>query len=147
MNFRDDITLALKNRPDIDFEFVRLHQYEEILHRFAEHFLIKGRSSLKHEWLWDGQFRHEVTSSQPQDIIASLEKVLSPMDRYWFLVSDDSAKHTTFWVADATGSGIISVLKEMYQFEYYIVDRKMNWLLCENHHGMLIEAGVPAIQS
>ena len=29
----------------------------------------------------------------------------------------------------------------MYGFEYYIVDKKYNWILCENHHDILIVLG------
>ncbi|MGB8355218.1 MAG: DUF6756 family protein [Chthoniobacteraceae bacterium] len=140
MSLRNDITSAIKNQSEIDFEFVRLNRYQEILKRIAERFLAKGCLSLTHIWLWE-EFRHTVCNTQPPDVIAAIKQRLLPTERYWFLASEEDGK---YWVANATGSGIISTLKEMYPFEYYIVDRTMNWILCENHHGLLIEAtGTP----
>lgn len=137
---RDHITEAIKNRKDIDFKFVRMLQHREILDKFIERFIEQGQLGWKrHHWPWE-VFRHQAGSSQPKDVMAVLEKRLSPAERYWFIASDSEAK---YWVADAAGSGIVSTLREMYSFEYYIMDRKMTWMLCENHHGMLIESILP----
>lgn len=136
MTLRDDITEALKAAPDTDFHFVLLHSFEGILDRIAESFLLEGRQDLRYVWLWE-RFRHQVASSHPPEALAELQSRLQPDERYWFLASD---QHGKYWVADATGSGILTALREMYCFEYYVVDRRMTWLICENHHGMLIEA-------
>jgi hypothetical protein len=34
----------------------------------------------------------------------------------------------------------------MYGFEYYIVSKKFEWLLCENHHDILIAVGQPMVE-
>lgn len=136
MTLRDDITSALSSVPETDFHFVRLHSHQDILDRIAERFLIEGRQDLRYVWLWE-RFRHELASSHPPDPLADLVRRLRPDERYWFLASDQQGK---YWVADATGSGILTTLREMYGFEYYVVNRPMHWLICENHHGILIEA-------
>jgi hypothetical protein len=136
MDLRDDITEAIKGRADIDFRFVRLNRYEAILDRFAERFLVRGRRDLRLIWLWSS-LRHEVSSSQPDDIFTTLSERLCPSERYWFIASDESSK---YWVAEASGAGIVETIREMYGFEYYISDLAMTWMLCENHHGVLIEA-------
>ena len=143
MNLRGDITEAIKGRPDIDFSFVRLTRYESILNRFAERFLVRGRQDLRLHWLWTS-FRHQVSSIQPEDIFATLEQRLSATSRFWFIASD---QHSKFWVAEATGAGIIETIREMYCFEYYITDLAMTWVLCENHHDILIEASAATLQT
>lgn len=136
MTLRDDITAALVSVPETDFHFVRLHSFQPILERIADRFLLEGSRDLRFVWLWE-RLRYQTTSSQPANVLAELEHRLSPEARYWFLASGE---HGKLWVADASGAGIMATLREMHYFEYYIVDRHMNWLVCENHHGMLIEA-------
>lgn len=136
MSLRDDITDALKSVPEADFKFVSPHSFQPILDRIANRFLMEGTRDLRFIWLWE-RFCYQTGGSQPADALLEVEQRLEPQDRYWFLASDEQGK---YWVADASGSGIVAVLRQMYGFEYYIVDRHMNWLICENHHGMLIEA-------
>lgn len=136
MTLRDDIISAITAVPTGEFQFVSLHRYQTILDQIADSFLLKGRMDLPHVWLWE-RLRNEVSSSHPPDAIEALGLRLQMDERYWFLASDEQGK---YWVADATGSGILTALREMYCFEYYVVDRHMNWLICENHHGILIEA-------
>lgn len=140
MSLRADINEAIKGQTKLTFNFVSLHRFQDILDQIAERFLKQGKRDLNKIWLWN-EFRNEIKSSQPADVILELTSRLEPQDCFWFIASDESGK---YWVAESNGSSIITVLREMYAFEYYILDRKMTWILCENHHGMLIEAK-PAI--
>ena len=133
---RDDITAALVENGITDFHFVRLHHYQQILERIAERFLAEGTKDLNYMWLWE-RFRHQLSSCHPTNALTELGSRLKPEERYWFLACEYNGK---LWVADATGAGILSMLRQMYHFEYYIVDRHMTWLICENHHEMLSEA-------
>lgn len=58
-------------------------------------------------------------------------------ERYWFIASDE---HGKYWMAEANGVGILTVLRKTYYFEYFVVNGHMTWLICENHHGVLVEA-------
>lgn len=33
------------------------------------------------------------------------------------------------------------MLREMHHFEYYVLHKKLAWLLCENNHGVLFAVG------
>ncbi len=136
MSLRDDINEAIKGLANLKFDFVSLHRYQDILDQVAERFLNRGKRDLNKIWLWN-EFRNETGSSQPEDVISELAVLLEPQTSYWFIASDENGK---YWVAESNGISIVTVLKEMYGFEYYILDRHMTWILCENHHGMLIEA-------
>jgi len=136
VSLRDDINEAIKGLANLKFDFVSLHRYQDILDQVAERFLNRGKRDLNKIWLWN-EFRNETGSSQPKDVISELAVLLEPQTSYWFIASDENGK---YWVAESNGISIVTVLKEMYGFEYYILDRHMTWILCENHHGMLIEA-------
>lgn len=60
-------------------------------------------------------------------------------EHVWFIVEDDSLRF--FPVYDATPSAIRAVIAECYGFEYYIVQREFQWLLCETHHNRVIGVG------
>ncbi|MFZ2281536.1 MAG: DUF6756 family protein [Prosthecobacter sp.] len=140
MSLRDDINQAIKGQANIAFEFVSLHRFQDILDQVAERFLKRGKRDLNKIWLWN-EFRNETGSSQPEDVLSALTEMMEAQTSYWFIASDENGK---YWVAESSGSSIITVLREMYAFEYYILDKQMSWILCENHHGMLIEARVSA---
>lgn len=36
-----------------------------------------------------------------------------------------------------------AVIGECYAFEYYVVARDLGWLVCENHHDVVIAGGAP----
>jgi len=135
MTLRDDITRAVHEAGIEGFAFVRLNKWESLLHRIAERFLKRGVRDL--EWVWMSvRFANEVSSSQPADPLNYLREQLEPASEYWFIASDE---HGKYWIADATGAAIVQTLGEMYCFEYYVVDRHLTWILCENHHGVFIK--------
>ena len=136
MALRDAITKAVQDESISGFEFVRLIRWEGVLNRIAEKFLRNGTRDLKSIWLWES-FRDPITSNQPDDPPQWLRDNLDPSADYWFLATEEDGK---YWIAEATGGAIIRVIEEMYGFEYYVVDRRMNWILCENHHSVFIRS-------
>jgi hypothetical protein len=136
MSLRDDITQAVGEARIEGFSFVRLTKWEGILHRVAEQFLNRGVRDLESVWMWN-EFREVVSTSQPSDPMGYLREQLEPTGVYWFIASDG---HGKYWIADATGSAIVRTVGEMYGFEYYVVDRHLDWILCENHHSIFIKA-------
>jgi hypothetical protein len=60
-------------------------------------------------------------------------------EHVWFIVEDDSLPF--YPVYDAIPRAISAVIGECYGFEYYIVQRDLEWLLCENHHNRMIGVG------
>lgn len=62
-------------------------------------------------------------------------------ERCWFIV--ESHASSPYSVYDASPADIASILGECFCFEYYIVPRDFSWLICENHHGVVIGCGEP----
>ena len=57
----------------------------------------------------------------------------------WFVVEEDQLPF--YPIFESTPSAIKKVIGECYAFEYYIIPKSKEWLLCENHHGYLIGIG------
>jgi hypothetical protein len=152
-DFRTDISevvTALLLTTD-QFKLVSLHSYEQILVSILEKFTYLGKLGLDHSWLWES-FNEPRISFFPESTIPLLpeifESLVDPDERLWFVAEDwhRTKRNGNFWLYEGKKNSIISVLEEMYPFEYYIVSKKLDWLLCENHHGVLIGAGEPIIE-
>ena len=139
MALRDAITKAVRDESISGFDFVRLTKWEDVLNQIADKFLRNGTRDLKSIWLWES-FREPITFKQPDDPLQCLRDSLDSSTDYWFIATEDDSK---YWIAEATGGAIIRVIEEMYGFEYYVVDRGMNWILCENHHSVFIQSDQP----
>ena len=123
------------------FSLVAPHRHIEITQAIIQRFTSLGPKGLKASWWWESfvDIAWAVSPKAPLDFVASY---LSSTERYWFVGEAWSPKReSAFWVYDATGAAIRSILHECHHHEYYIVDRKLAWLLCENHHGAVIACG------
>lgn len=127
------------------FELVRPHRYRSILERIIAERTLLSKDAVAASWLWDS-LRPPVASASPVEPLAALRFLLPRNERVWFLAEDaDSTrkKEGNFWLYDAATESICALLPELPHFEYYVVSRKCEWLLCENHHGRLIASGQP----
>ncbi len=68
-----------------------------------------------------------------KDIIPDLKK------KVWLMVEDDQEEYYPIYNCDPSIIG--QILGECSCFEYYVIDKNMDWLICENHHGRLIGLG------
>lgn len=57
----------------------------------------------------------------------------------WFIAEDDHLPH--YPVFETTPKVASSVLGECYAFEYYLIPKNFGWLVCENHHNVLLGIG------
>lgn len=114
-------------------KFVGVSHWQWIVNRMAEEFLNEGQQGLKNKWMWD-EIIEPCNCFKPEDGIVELNKLLSPGESYWFIASDEDSK---FWLMEGTGESIIQTLSEMRYFEYFITDKDLNWLICENQHGVM----------
>jgi hypothetical protein len=134
---RDEINAVFKNEKIAGIEFVRHNDWQWILKKLANEFLLHGEQNLNNIWLWE-VIAEPYTSYQSNNGIDELKALLTPLECYWFIVSDEDRK---YWVLDGTGEAIIKVLLEMRYFEYYITNKNMTGLVCENHHNVILIKG------
>jgi hypothetical protein len=60
----------------------------------------------------------------------------------WFVVEDDSVQNG-FALFEAQTTAIERVISECSCFEYYIVSKRLTWLVGENHHDVVFAVGTP----
>ncbi|GAA0498846.1 hypothetical protein GCM10008937_02540 [Deinococcus depolymerans] len=64
----------------------------------------------------------------------------------WLVLEDwtGTKRQDPFWLSEGTARAAAAAVAEVPFCEYYVVHRNFRWLLCENHHGVLITtAGLP----
>jgi hypothetical protein len=108
--------------------------YQSALKRFVP----KGNP----QWWWE-HFPSSVSVHRPDDAGWKLlnELVPDPDERVWFIAEDFVAPGYSVWEASVRDSQ--KVIAECYHFEYSLVQQRLEWLVCENHHSMLIAVGNP----
>jgi hypothetical protein len=145
---RDTLNEATKSLA-LDAQRFRLlgpHEYEPVLRAVAEQFLDVGRKGLNYYRWWEN-FKGSTASFQASNAYKLLAKLLPHNQALWFIAEDSSKKNAPFWVYEADAEAIVQVLAESHQFEYYIVSKKRDWLLCENHHEVLMAVGEPMFEA
>lgn len=141
-------SLGLKKE---DFQPVSPHRYEPILKAIIDKFTTLGYHQGRWAcWLW-GHYKGETRGFCPEDTLEVLSRALFPGELVWFVAEDSGAddlgtkKSGNFWLFEGRTEAVPAVLGEMHFFEFYIVSRKLEWLVGQNHHGYMSIVGQPMI--
>jgi hypothetical protein len=120
--------------PEAEFALVAPHRHAELTLSIIRRFTSLGKAGLSASWWWES-FTDQSWAVVPREPLSFVAGYLTPEERYWFVAEAWSPKkESAFWTYDATGAAIRRMLPECHLHEYYIVERKMAWLICENHH-------------
>jgi len=65
--------------------------------------------------------------------------VPDPDESVWFVAEDNELPR--FPVYETTPAVAQQVIGECYAFEYYLIAKDLGWLLCENHHDLMMGLG------
>lgn len=68
-----------------------------------------------------------------------IDIIPSVTDNVWLMVEDDQEDY--YPIYDCKPSVIGHMISACFGFEYYVIDKSMEWLICENHHRRLIGIG------
>ena len=126
------------------------HAWQDIIERAGQTFTVKGKAASNYGWWWN-ILAEPNWGVQAYDPIASLIELVDAGQPVWFMVEDRlpvgidpdprPKRHGCFWLYESTIKPIHDVLCESGFSEYMIVSKKFDWLLGENHHGVLFACG------
>lgn len=129
--------------PPKDFELVSPYRYRPILVEIVDRFTRLGaRRGLPALWWWE-HFREPTFGIQHRQAYELLPRLVREDEKVWFVAENwgGRKKDGNFWLFEGRLGAIVAILAEAHAFEYYVVSRKLDWLLCENHHDVLIGTG------
>jgi hypothetical protein len=149
MRTPDQLTPVAKSLGlDAQFRRVGPHRHAAILQRIIETRTTLGPSAIDALWWWES-LRDPWTYVVPPDPIALLQALIPADEPLWFVAETRGGgqkRHGNFWLYESTVAAICAVLRETHAFEYYLVSRTMDWLICENHHDCLCVSGAVMVQ-
>lgn len=124
------------NLPPLAFRHLPCDEGERIYRGALRHFVGEGEP----RWWW----KHFATSASVNFASGDGWRHIPNLvpdanESVWFIAEDDSLPF--YPVFEATPTAISAVIGACYGFEYYIVQKSFEWLLCENHHDRMIGVG------
>ncbi len=60
-------------------------------------------------------------------------------EKIWFVAEDDTLPY--YPVYETTPAVAQRLIGQCYGFEYYLAAKDLSWLLCENHHDVVLALG------
>ncbi|MDN4616730.1 hypothetical protein QCD85_01380 [Paenibacillus sp. PsM32] len=72
-----------------------------------------------------------------------IAKLIDRTEQVWFLAPERFYSGKQYWVYEAYVDAIQWIIEQTGMTEYYIVSKKLQWLLCETHHEVIIGTGEP----
>jgi len=118
-------------------------QYEKILERFFVRFT--GKKDLSNYTFPDNQFSIEQKFSiQPKRfelLLKALDQNLAKKSRFYFIGIESTIRKTKFWLYEGNLESIIKIIENSYTFEFFILEKKMNWVIGEDHSGIIFGFG------
>lgn len=98
-------------------------------------------------WWWEAFSKksESIKSKDDKGFQKITQIVPDPEEHIWFIAEEN---HLDFYpVYEASPKAIQQVVGECYGFEYYLISKDFNWLLCEDHHGYFHGIGTEIIKN
>lgn len=130
------------------FRFLGIYEWKNVYDRMLEHFVDEqyARECGPHWANINGGFQKNI------DIIYWFQMGDAPYRSYeWieklpeivlcekvYLLLEESRQQPKYWIAECSPDIVHLIINDTYGVEdYYITDRKFNWLITENHHDVV----------
>ncbi|MVN79332.1 hypothetical protein GO988_23625 [Hymenobacter sp. HMF4947] len=149
--FKDDL-LQLAASSGIsrkEFEAVGIQAWPAIMRKIEAAFVLKTSATTRFNWWWESfkgpQYRLFFDTAWAVDYLTQL---VDEHEQIWLVACDTDQDPSKFWLFQGTVQATQWLLQEHCYFEYYLVSKKYQWLLCETDHDVLIGLGsaIPRMQ-
>lgn len=146
MSLRSDIEVSRKRLciNTQDFSEVAHFAYKTILKKIWNRFTKLGHKA--EDYFWINSHIENAIGYQPKSgeaTGANLKDIVPPCDKVWFVGQQTMNEQPKYWLYEGALHAVVEILDDMYFFDFYIVEKKFNWIVSENHHGILIASGEP----
>lgn len=93
-------------------------------------------------WLWiDFKLDTFSLSNLEQRPELYLDRLVDETETVWYVVTETINGRDKFWFYEGKIKYIQTIIDETWFDELYIVSKKYEWLICINHHDILIATG------
>ncbi|MEK4515462.1 DUF6756 family protein [Paenibacillus sp. FSL H8-0122] len=122
---------------------VRKDQWKRMLSEIEERFLVKTHYTQGLHWGWNRLQEPRYSASFADKNYSKLKDIIQD-EFIWFIAED---RYDKLWLYEGKTTTILQLIPELCHLnEYYLISKKLQWLLCEDHHDMLHLSGQPIIE-
>ena len=143
-NLRKDIEkIRLELRvTGYEFQPLGLNDWQEVEYKIYQIFGKTTSYKLRPVWLWEQLKLDTFSISTEQKSYLYLDKLIDNTETIWFFVNETINETNKFWFYQGQVKPIQTIIAEVSNIdELYLVSQKYEWLLCINHHDVLIASG------
>lgn len=130
-NIYEEIITAV-NTLKINVVEISENQSEEIIKKIIK----KYTTEKENRYLWEEIV--DYFSVNNKDAWRWVNEFIGKSEAIMFFNNSDERKSFIF----QNGDDLVSVLSETYGFEFYITNKDLTYLICFNHHDILIASGI-----
>jgi hypothetical protein len=145
LSVRDEIEKLLSKRPEHRslLSEVGKNEWQQIQHKIENNFLTKKHYKVDLHWAWE-HFNEPRQTVSFVDPVYKYYQYLIHDKKVYFVVEDYLNK---FWFYEGDSRFITErIIPELVQLrDYYIVSKKFEWIVCENHHEFLCVSGASMV--
>ena len=137
-------TIADKGLLETDFRPLSIHEnWKQIEEKIYHTFCTLTYPTKRPIWLWTN-FKLDTFSLSNLDDRPELylDKLVNHVETVWYVVSETINEENKFWFYEGKIKSIQTVIDETSFNELYVVSKKYEWLICINHHDILIATGI-----
>ena len=137
---RKELKIAYEN-----FREVKYYSCKSILKQIGEQFTSLGKRATQYSWM-NHDLKGDVVSFMPkreEDVPEILKSIIPDNSKLWFISATTKNEKPKYWLYESDLSSAVAIIYNMYLFDFYLVDKKYNWLISEEHHGVLVSVGEP----
>lgn len=114
------------------------NNWMRILREIEERFLVKTHHTQGLHWGWNRLQEPRHSASFADKDYGKLRDIIQD-ESIWFIAEDCYDK---LWLYEGKTTAILQVIPQLCHLnEYYLISKKLQWLLCEDHHDMLHLSG------
>ena len=138
------------NVPRAHFDLVEADNWRPIFHTIIDTFCDRRIVDLQKSYLWEALVEESSSARLARPLDVQLLSVLSePDDRVFLLLEDwDGAKfYENYWLFEGRLADVLAILGEHRLVEFYLVAKKFEWLIGENHHNVVFASGKKAVDA
>ncbi|MCU0328361.1 MAG: hypothetical protein MUE53_05155 [Chitinophagales bacterium] len=129
--------------PDTDFRSLSIHDnWKQIEEKIYQTFCTLTHPTQRPIWLWTNFKLDTFSLSNLHDRPELyLDKLVDKTETVWYVVNETINEGKKFWFYEGKIKSIKAIIDETWFDEIYIVSKKYEWLICINHHDILIATG------
>jgi len=144
MDFKSAILAVARKLgiPAGHFDSVGIYDWPEIFKKIESRFIIRENTNTRFNWWWENLRKDSISLSFPQDDAwRHLNNIIDKNEKVWFVAGAPKGDRAKLWLFEGTVEFIQQIIGQFHHFEYYLVSKKYEWLLTEDHHGVLTGLG------